>query len=179
MDRTSAEAGPSNILCASCGLCCNGVLFDWVPVADEEVAQIGRLGFDLAKEDGETRFSQPCPMFDGCRCTVYADRPARCRAYRCELLKKAEAGEVAFPDAMRLVVEAKALVDQVRPQTESKGQAGSLGKRWAILFKEWQSRPAAARMDEAESRFLLQMTALNRFLDKHFRHENQRRIMED
>src|SRR5690242_14190979 len=124
MNVSSPQEGHLSGLCTSCGLCCNGVLFDWVPIGDEEAEQVARLGLRLEKEDAETRFSQPCPMFDGCRCTIYADRPARCRAYRCELLKKVEAGEIPLADALRLVAEAKALADQVRPLTEVDSGAG-------------------------------------------------------
>jgi hypothetical protein len=62
-------------LCKSCGLCCTGVLFDFVRIEAEEVGPLERLGFELDRDvEDRTRFALPCPMFDRC-CSIYQDRP--------------------------------------------------------------------------------------------------------
>ena len=47
MDEHLPEEGRSGGLCTSCGLCCSGVLFDWVPVAEEERERVIELGLEV------------------------------------------------------------------------------------------------------------------------------------
>lgn len=177
MDEHLPEEDRSGDLCTSCGLCCNGVLFDWVPVAEEEREHVVELGLDVREEQGKLRFAQPCTMFDGRLCAVYAARPDKCRRFRCELLKKVDSNEVPLSEAFERVAEAKALLGQVEPLLQP--ESGSVGKQWAALFREWQSRPPEQRADDRQARLMLYMTLLNRLLDRHFRNEKQRRVMEE
>jgi hypothetical protein len=70
-------------LCLSCGLCCDGSLFWAVPVGQGE-------GVPVAL-DAEGRLRQPCACFDG-SCSIYAERPAACRAFNCRVLQTVQAG---------------------------------------------------------------------------------------
>ena len=76
--------GPSEDLCLSCGLCCDGSLFWAVPVAEGTPPP--------APLDAEGYLRQPCPCFNGA-CTVYADRPAGCRDFTCHVLDAVTSGE--------------------------------------------------------------------------------------
>ncbi|MES2137311.1 MAG: YkgJ family cysteine cluster protein [Pseudomonadota bacterium] len=168
----------SSDLCNACGLCCNGVLFDHVAIEAGESEQVARLGFALstAKEGGE-RFAQPCPMFRNNCCSIYADRPGSCRGYRCELLKKLEAGEIGFDAAIGRVAEAKAILERIRPLLDGR-RDGAAGKQWAALLKEWQSRSPEERAAGQEGHLVLELALLNRFLNLHFRSESDiRRVM--
>jgi Fe-S-cluster containining protein len=173
MDSVSTD------LCTSCGLCCNGVLFDWVPVEADERARLEALGLPVVRHEGGHRFAQCCPMFDGTFCTIYAQCPSACRRFRCELLKKVEGGMVELGEARKIVVRAKRMLNDVRPLLPEDDRKENVGKQWAVLFGDWQARAPSARSDPARARLLLQLTALNRFLDRHFRSEKQRRVMED
>lgn len=81
-ERMRMAARPED-LCLDCGLCCDGSLFWAVPVAAVDPAPVPR--------DAEGRLRQPCPRFDG-RCTIYAERPAACRAFDCRVLQIVRAG---------------------------------------------------------------------------------------
>lgn len=116
-------------------------------------------------------------MFDGRHCAVYAARPEKCRRFRCELLKKVDANEVPLSEAIERVAEAKTQLSQVKLLLPP--ESGSVGKQWTVLFREWQSRPPEQRTDDPQARLVLHMTLLNRLLDRHFRNEKQRRVMED
>jgi hypothetical protein len=163
-------------LCRSCGLCCNGILFDYVPVEEAEMGRLAKLGFAVGPgKDGAPRFDHPCPKFCG-ECTVYSERPESCRRYHCELLKKFEAGKVSFAEASRIVTEAKAMVAAVK-RLFGRAPAPMLPMDWTRRFDKWRSTPPAQR-SETESRLVLEETRLQRFLDVHFRSDDQRKALD-
>jgi Fe-S-cluster containining protein len=174
-----AGATASSDLCNSCGLCCNGVLFDHVPVEDDESDRLRQLGFDLHKRnDGRQQFAHPCPMFAGNCCSIYAERPAACRSFRCALLVKLEADQVSLAEAMDRVAEAKTLVERIRGSLESRA-VGTAGRQWSALLDEWKARPAAERSPGSDAQLVLDLTVLNRVLDRHFRFKEQECVSED
>jgi len=73
------------LLCRSCGLCCDGSLFGRVDLEPDEVSVRTRLRV-LPSGKG---FEQPCSALesagsDRC-CTVYDERPRACRRFLCRL----------------------------------------------------------------------------------------------
>ena len=80
-------------LCQSCGLCCNGVLFNRVSLDPEEVETIA-VKHRLPMLD-DTRMKQPCgALRENGDCGIYEERPKRCRNYRCTTLEALEAGTI-------------------------------------------------------------------------------------
>src|SRR5206468_11444534 len=115
----STSAADLSRLCQSCGLCCNGVLFDYVDIEEQERASLERLGFDLERvAEDRLRFVHPCHQFrDNC-CSIYQERPSVCRTFQCELLKAAKSGEVPLNEALERVVEAKGMVSRSWPRLQ-------------------------------------------------------------
>jgi Fe-S-cluster containining protein len=161
-------------LCTECGLCCNGALFDTVLVGPEEARTMAELGLDLFEQGPGGAFRQPCAMLAGSLCTIYADRPSCCRTFRCSLLGKYVEGKTTLSEARQRIAEARLLIDLVTRFLESGESIAQARTRW----KERNAGEAAAHhpRDHAQH-FLLQMTALNVFLDKHFRPESQRQVI--
>ncbi len=114
-------------LCLACGLCCQGVLHDLVPLEEDELALAGRLRLPVVESPLRLAFSLPCPRLDARRCTVYLDRPRTCAAYACELLRAYGAGEIDVATALARV---SATREQSAEVARREGQA---------------SRPEAAR----------------------------------
>ena len=163
-------------LCRSCGLCCNGMLFDYVPVEEAEIERLAELGFAIWRgKDGAPRFDHPCPKFCG-ECAIYLERPESCKRYRCELLKKLEAGELSFAGASEIVGEAKDMIAAVKHLLAT-ASTPMLPMDWTRLFEKWQSTPPDQRK-ESDSRLVLGQTRLQRFLDIHFRSEEQRKALD-
>lgn len=174
-----ATADSSGDLCTKCGICCSGVLFDNVPVAPDEAERLSALGFVLDEAKGEMSFKLGCAMLCERRCTVYEQRPARCRKYRCALLEKYEAGEIGFEPASELVDQALELIEAVRPYAERQGRRRAAGSLWSRCFAEWHSLDAEARAAPENARHMLDLTRLNMLLDRHFRRGKQRRLLMD
>jgi Fe-S-cluster containining protein len=163
-------------LCTSCGLCCNGVLFDYAPVQADETDRLLQLGFEMNRDDeAGPRFPQPCIKFrDGC-CTIYETRPAVCRVYRCELYKAVEKGDVSLEQAGAQVSEAKGLVARIWPMLKD-AAGGAAGKQWGSLFREWQGKPPSERAQRRDAELVLSLTVLNQLLDRYFRRDRDRQV---
>ncbi|MDX2012110.1 MAG: YkgJ family cysteine cluster protein [Myxococcaceae bacterium] len=93
-------------LCLACGFCCDGTLFNRVPLAEGDDPS---LRVALKVLDGQHHGVQPCPALDGLACRVYAKRPFTCRRYRCLLLEAHESNEVSLEGAKQVVQETRAL----------------------------------------------------------------------
>lgn len=122
-------------LCLSCGLCCDGTLFRYVPLEPKEARRLaGRV------TPCEGGMEQPCRALDGVHCTVYDDRPTTCRAFRCLALQQLEADVITADDAhefvqevftrRRRLAEAMGEADEIRAlrRARDEADAGTLGE---------------------------------------------------
>lgn len=104
----------ASTLCQRCGLCCDGNLFNSVPLADAEVEPVRARGLIVvARGDGGSALRQRCAALGERGCGVYAQRPGRCREYRCMLLVAMMEGEVGLAEALGIVDEAHARIAAV------------------------------------------------------------------
>ena len=109
-------------LCAVCGMCCDGTMFQIVRMQPGEVpAALAKLGLKIRCRDGEYYMEQPCSALREKRCTVYEQRPVRCRLFNCQQLGRLEKGETTEAEAMEMIVETRALVERVRGLIEQCG----------------------------------------------------------
>lgn len=145
---------PAEDLCRSCGMCCDGTLFDLVRLEPgDDARRLAQLGLPIAAARGQqaARFPQPCAALcaDG-SCRLYADRPGQCRAFECGLLREAKAGRVSFAAAARRVTTAKRRANQVRRLLRALGdndEQRALGER----FHRTSERLEAGSADPAAS----------------------------
>lgn len=115
-------ASAATRLCAACGMCCDGTMFQIVRMQPGEVpAELGKLGLKIRCRDGEYYMEQPCSALREKRCTVYEKRPVRCRLFNCQQLGRVERGETTEPEAMAMIIETRALVEKVRGLIEQSG----------------------------------------------------------
>ena len=169
----SSAIDPASALCTACGMCCDGTLFDRVRVRADEEERIAALGLVIAPRGEKRYFEQPCPRLEGGCCTIYADRPFSCARYRCRLLVALDGGEVALPEALAKVTEAKRLIEATRPGWAS-GEDGSAARR------RWQGAPASdwlATGDPYAIRFHFAMMVATLYLDRNFRLERHQVIV--
>ena len=164
---------PSARLCLSCGLCCNGSIYDQAKLEPDEVAAINRFGADISAVGSNPFLNLPCTLLSGTRCTIYESRPGVCRRFRCGVLQSLEVGEIDESDAQRRVATARALADAVRPFL-APGETMTAARQAWLAWSRDQSGTLAPHLGRLEAqRFHLAMLALNRFLDMHFRKPHQ------
>lgn len=97
-------------------------MFQIVRMQPGEVpAELGKLGLKIRCRDGEYYMEQPCSALREKRCTVYEQRPVRCRLFNCQQLGRVERGETTEPEAMAMIIETRALVEKVRGLIEQCG----------------------------------------------------------
>ncbi len=125
-------------LCPNCGLCCNGVLFADVELrAGDDAGRLAELGLSLAKKGSKLAFAQPCACFDGKFCTIYADRPKRCRTFECGLLKRVQDGGLEADAALKTISKTKRQAEKVRVLLRQLGQNDeglAMTKRYAAAM---------------------------------------------
>lgn len=116
--------GATDGLCLRCGMCCDGTLFRDVELRPpDDRAALERAGLEIRPFRRSTagqrvsgqRFSQPCAALGPeCRCQVYGDRPASCRAFECTLFQAVAAGRMSFTQAGRKIAKTRELAAQAR-----------------------------------------------------------------
>jgi len=134
-------------------MCCDGTLFDNVQFEPGEDAQkMKELGLPVKLSRAKVPvafFRQPCRALQSdCSCRVYADRPVQCRSFECGVFKDAQAGEINYEAALRLVKQAKRKADKVRRLLRKLGETDerlSLGAR----FRRAQRRLETGMADGA------------------------------
>ncbi len=101
-------------LCASCGMCCDGVMFHVVKLQPGDSPKaLAALGLKLKRKRRQECLLQPCPAHDGCQCSIYESRPLRCRVFECRQLHRIAAGAISEAEALQKISEAKILVSEI------------------------------------------------------------------
>lgn len=101
-------------LCQECGLCCTGLLFEYVSFSDQELKNV-KLGSYKTKESGKRSLPHPCQFLDGTTCGIYIDRPSRCRSYACISRQQVLNGEKGLEEGRAHVTDIQNLLDQLVP----------------------------------------------------------------
>jgi Fe-S-cluster containining protein len=102
-------------LCAACGMCCDGTMFQIVRMQPgDKPAVLSRLGLKIRCRDGAYSMEQPCSALRENGCTIYAQRPVRCRLFNCQQLQRLETSATTEPEAMAMILQTRTLVEQVR-----------------------------------------------------------------
>jgi Fe-S-cluster containining protein len=160
-------------LCPSCGLCCDSTLFADVELrAGDDAKRLKKLGLMLAKKgQGKLAFAQPCACFDGKLCSIYHDRPKRCRAFECGLLKKFIAEEITASAALKKISEAKRRVEKVRELLRSTGQRDeqmALTHRYAEVMRAPIDLTTSENDSELRGELMLAVSDLMQTLQRDF-----------
>ncbi len=168
---TPVITDPAQSLCVQCGLCCDGTIFEHAQVfPEDDLAQLETNGFILLTAAEKTSFALPCHHQQDRVCTIYQQwRPTICHTFRCALLRRFDAGELAWEEAHAQIERTVALAERIRAQLPVPGEheRRSLKQRMSA----WQQAQRAAGVDvqRAFAPLLLDFVSLQRLLDLHFR----------
>jgi uncharacterized protein len=137
-------------LCPACGLCCNGVLFGDVELQrGDDAKQLTKLGVELFRKGRKTAFPQPCACLVKGLCSIYANRPKRCAAFDCGLLKRVQSEKLTAALALKKIAEAKRRAAEVLKLVRQLGNTDEslpLNQRYSAVISE----PIDMSADEAE-----------------------------
>ncbi|MDD7987013.1 hypothetical protein PQO01_18850 [Lentisphaera marina] len=85
-------------ICKSCGLCCDGTIFDHTSIEKNEI-----FPNIIQYKNKKYGLRQPCCYFDK-QCTIYNDkRPKDCSTYKCDLLKSLSSHQLELDQVITLI----------------------------------------------------------------------------
>jgi len=163
-DKAAPNHPDANLLCMKCGLCCDGSLYEKVPISAED-------DFDHLKAFGGRQGAkgknvpQPCAAQQNRACTIYPYRPKVCAQYRCHLLTQYEEQKIPFQEAESIIGKTIEHSDRVRKAllTATNGiDAPSRQLYQQLANSAFPIKPEIASI-------LLDFAALQIRLNKHFR----------
>jgi len=175
MTDPDSAAAASARLCATCGMCCDGVLFHSVELQKGDSSRaLAALGLKLRRKKGVEFFLQPCSAHreeaGTCACTIYDNRPMRCRLFDCRQLRGVAAAEITETEALEKIREARArvaevtaLMDQIVETNPHRGLAHRVAN--ALTLPKSDMVIASELHDRLDST----MRELESFLQKEFR----------
>jgi len=172
--EANVSSSVASDLCLSCGMCCNGTIFDHADLKEAEHETVVRLGIsshsDIAKDS--STFPLPCSRLDGARCTCYGDgRPSVCGDFSCDLLLSLVDGSTRFVEARKIVERTRAISDQVRTQLESEVDNDgrqSIGKLTGALARSMKAAPDPKTFRHEHGELFLGLVTLRMSLESHF-----------
>jgi Fe-S-cluster containining protein len=127
-------------LCSACGLCCNGVLFHTVRLTPNDApAELAALGLKLKRKHRQNWLLQPCPAYGEGQCSIYAQRPSRCRLFECQQLQRVETGKITEEMALEKIREVQrrvAQLDALSRRADGSPRKGPLSKRCETALAE-------------------------------------------
>src|SRR6187549_1361267 len=111
MAEGEQSAGTLQGLCLDCGMCCDGTLFECVEIEPNE--QPAFVSLPLIRVGGKVAVPLPCPKHCGGRCSVYEQRPSRCKKFTCKLYDGVVAGSLPLASAELRIAEARRLFSMI------------------------------------------------------------------
>jgi Fe-S-cluster containining protein len=149
-------------LCTACGMCCNGVLFEIVRLQPQDsVKDLEKLGMQINRRKTQPYFKQPCRFLNDCTCTIYEQRPTRCRRFECLQLKLLAAEEITEAEAAAKIEEARAQMLRVRDLLAGAGDVST-----DEALEECVKRVLG---DKTDTPLYHEMQTLKRLLNRDFR----------
>ena len=160
----------SQSLCQDCALCCDGTLFNQVPLELAELRALRDLGFDILEVLEQAYFPLPCAKLFESSCSVYAARPNSCRNYRCKVLRRLEQGELDVEQSHALVQKANSLRSTIHQLLPS-GSEGSLSvwTRLATLAKAEKVKLESAEFSRRHPSLGMHVKVLKTLIEDEFR----------
>jgi hypothetical protein len=156
-------------LCAACGMCCNGVLFFSVRLqAGESARPLTARGLKIKRRADGLHLLQPCAAHTGTGCTVYEDRPTRCRLFVCRQLLAVDADRISEAAALAKITEARRLTSRVQDLLEEAGDTRghkALATRYETVF----TPPLDPETSALRESLTAAMAELEDFLAREFR----------
>lgn len=154
-------------------MCCSGVLFHYVRLqpADSPKA-LAALGLKLKRKRRQDCILQPCPAYREACCSIYEERPERCRVFECRPLQQVATGTITETAAQEKITEAAKLVAHVESllhQCGATNRKHPLSKRCETAMAEPLDASSDEAMVQMRTRLSHAMQKLDALLDLDFR----------
>ena len=138
-------------------MCCDGTLYTYVALVPDDMPALEKYPqLRFIERHSQQTFDEGCVLHTGFGCSAYEDRPDTCRRYVCGLLRAVERDDVTEHEALSIIQEARALVENVKAQV-----AFEPGRPMAV--STWETPP-----EGLDQEALLSWERTLRHLGRHF-----------
>ena len=128
-------------ICINCGLCCDGTLFKFAKIKDEETTSPIVTANISFTDDGKKKLKQRCCFLDHKLCTIYDERPLVCAGFKCKQLESFISNSISYDEAMKIINDTLLLKE-------------SIERDLLIQFPEIKARSLYEKMDIFENYYL-------------------------
>jgi hypothetical protein len=138
----------------------------------DSAKELAALGLKLKRKKRQDYILQPCPAWRESQCSIYRQRPERCRLFECRQFKRVAAGEITEAAALEKIREVQRRVAHLDGLLERAGGTNvrkPLSKRCEKAMVEplhESSDPATVELRAALTRAAQELDAM---LDRDFR----------
>jgi hypothetical protein len=138
----------------------------------DSARELASLGLKLKRKNRQDYILQPCPAWRDAQCSIYLQRPERCRRFECRQLQRVAGGEITEADALAKIGEVQrrvAELDALSRRADGSLRKGPLARRCETTLAEpfdATTHPELVGAREALARGLDELDAL---LDEDFR----------
>lgn len=109
MSTNTGEISGS-VLCIPCGMCCDGTLFEFARLGNDEKNFATSLGMTLLNHKENYGFQLPCHLFKNGFCSIYEQpRPKACGGFECKLLRSYKNNKITLEDSLEIVNRTRAM----------------------------------------------------------------------
>jgi uncharacterized protein len=153
-------------------MCCDGTIYDVAIMREGDRESAEACGFrTTTAADGREAFQLPCHYLSGTACTRYSHwRPSTCGKFMCSTQVRANSGEVSEEEALALIATARKARDAVLALLPAGETLTDARTRFQALAASDKS------LHPQDARLVVQMFALERMLDQHFRKPGKGRL---
>ncbi len=161
---------PTYDICSHCGVCCTGAFFSHVPlVKPDDRAKLEAHGYEFGDET-TNEYPLPCQFQQGALCSIYHSRPHICGAYRCEVLRSADRGEMTQDEAVGHARELVRLYRDLRSRMRPDETLAEMRERVKRL------RAGEEETTPEDAKLILAFYAFNIYADRHFHGAGERHV---
>lgn len=158
-------------ICINCGLCCDGTLFKFAKIKEDEMIDPIVAANISYSDDGKKRLRQRCCFLKGKICSIYDKRPLVCAGFKCKQLESFVSNNISYDEAMKTINETIVLKESIErnlliefPEIT----ADSLYEKMEIFENYYLALEEPLGFRKKYSRLILDITNLRLITKKYF-----------
>ncbi len=138
----------------------------------DSARELAALGLRLKRKKRQDYIQQPCPAHREGQCSIYLQRPERCRLFECRQLKRVAAGEITEAAALAKIEEVQRRVerlDALSRRADGSLRRGPLSRRCETALAEPVDAITQPELIDDREALARGLSELDAILDADFR----------
>ncbi len=165
------NAANNKNICVNCGLCCDGTLFTFAKIRENEIIDPS-FDFNVSDSDGKKGFKLGCCYLKDKTCTIYDRRPySICSRFKCKTLQSFTENKIDYAKAMEIINNTIALKEGIEKNLLIEFpdfKADSLNEKINIFLNYYLALPKPEIFIKSYAKLILDITKLRLMAKEHF-----------